>query len=131
MERTYGVETWGYVIDPVGRASFVFGAGDNFKEFRRQNEVNLNQQITDQENIFGYVFFTEILLRRTYLTIDRTIRMRKRGVGTLVPLQNAATLKDDVKRDQARKQFSAIMAAQLCKWSFRPIHVAGSNIMDD
>ncbi|KAJ7891126.1 hypothetical protein B0H13DRAFT_1887298 [Mycena leptocephala] len=34
IQKTYGVHVWGFVIDYRGDASYVFGAGDEFKEMR-------------------------------------------------------------------------------------------------
>jgi hypothetical protein len=55
MLDTYGVHVWGYVIDPKGQGSFVFGAGDDFKEMRALQLHNLNQQVKDQEHTFGCI----------------------------------------------------------------------------
>lgn len=56
MYRQFGVHVWGFVIDPDGDGSFVFGAGDEFKEMRATNRYDLNRQVKDQQLIFGYVF---------------------------------------------------------------------------
>ncbi|KAJ6630058.1 hypothetical protein B0H10DRAFT_2208193 [Mycena sp. CBHHK59/15] len=59
MQDSLGVHVWGYVIDPEGQGSFVFGTGDDFKEMRALQLHNLNQQVKDQEHTFGQ--FTSII----------------------------------------------------------------------
>ncbi|KAF7371557.1 hypothetical protein MVEN_00010700 [Mycena venus] len=96
---TYKVHMWGYLIDPDGQASFVFGAGEDFKEMRRLQHHNLNQQVKDQEHIFG------------------TIEMRKRGLEALrIPIPNLDTQDGETMRDAYRRQFTSIVAGQL--WEF-------------
>jgi hypothetical protein len=53
IQKTYGVHVWGFVIDPRGDASYVFGAGDEFKEMRAAHLYALTDQCKDQEHIFG------------------------------------------------------------------------------
>lgn len=43
----------GHVIDTNGDASFMFGAGEIYKEVRRTHEVAINQTIKDEEHMFG------------------------------------------------------------------------------
>ncbi|KAJ6521273.1 hypothetical protein DFH09DRAFT_1373076 [Mycena vulgaris] len=96
---TYSVHMWGYLIDPDGQASFVFGAGEDFKEMRRLQHHNLNQQVKDQEHIFG------------------TIEMRKRGLEALrIPIPNLDAQDGETTRDAYRRQFTSIVAGQL--WEF-------------
>ncbi|KAJ6555782.1 hypothetical protein B0H19DRAFT_1070952 [Mycena capillaripes] len=96
---TYNVHMWGYLIDPDGQASFVFGAGEDFKEMRRLQHHNLNQQVKDQEHIFG------------------TIEMRKRGLEALrIPIPNLDAQDGETMRDAYRRQFTSIVAGQL--WEF-------------
>jgi hypothetical protein len=53
FEALYKVHMWGYIIDPHARASFVFGAGDDFKEMRAQTMTHIEQEIRNQELAFG------------------------------------------------------------------------------
>ncbi|KAJ7912885.1 hypothetical protein B0H13DRAFT_1874461 [Mycena leptocephala] len=53
--KTYGVHVWGFVVDPRGDASYVFGAGDEFKEMRAAHSYALTDQCKDQEHIFGNI----------------------------------------------------------------------------
>ncbi|KAJ7795964.1 hypothetical protein B0H14DRAFT_2620373 [Mycena olivaceomarginata] len=93
---TYNVHMWGYLIDPDGQASFVFGAGEDFKEMRRLQHHNLNQQVKDQEHIFG------------------TIEMRKRGLEALqIPIPNLDAQDGETMRDAYQRQFTSIVAGQL------------------
>ena len=55
MQKEYGVYMLGFVIDPQDHASFVFGNGDEVKEYRQSQLFNLNQQVKDMEHSFGYV----------------------------------------------------------------------------
>ncbi|KAJ7233404.1 hypothetical protein B0H12DRAFT_1076632 [Mycena haematopus] len=96
---TYDVHMWGYVIDPDGQGSFLFGAGDDFKEMRKSEMVNLNQAIKDQEHTFG------------------SIAMRKRGLAAhSMPVQNLDPHAHEKGRDVYRRQFTAIVGGQL--WEF-------------
>ncbi|KAJ7336146.1 hypothetical protein DFH08DRAFT_965046 [Mycena albidolilacea] len=99
MLDTYGVHVWGYVIDPEGQGSFVFGAGDDFKEMRALQLHNLNQQVKDQEHTFGM------------------IEMRKRGqAARSIPIQNLDPHEHEGPRDAFRRQFTSIIGGQL--WAF-------------
>jgi hypothetical protein len=55
MQKDYGVYMVGFVIDPQDHGSFVFGNGDEVKEYRQSQLFNLNQQVKDMEHSFGYV----------------------------------------------------------------------------
>lgn len=57
IQKTYGVHVWGFVIDYRGDASYVFGAGDEFKEMRAAHLYSLTDQCKDQELIFGCIHF--------------------------------------------------------------------------
>ncbi|KAJ7301181.1 hypothetical protein DFH08DRAFT_979042 [Mycena albidolilacea] len=99
MLDTYGVHVWGYVIDPEGQGSFVFGVGDDFKEMRALQLHNLNQQVKDQEHTFGM------------------IEMRKRGQAACsIPIQNLDPHEHEGPRDAFRRQFTSIIGGQL--WAF-------------
>ncbi|KAJ7692811.1 hypothetical protein B0H14DRAFT_3662711 [Mycena olivaceomarginata] len=105
MLDTYGVHVWGYVIDPEGQGSFVFGAGDDFKEMRALQLHNLNQQVKDQEHTFGM------------------IEMRKRGLAAhSIPIQNLNPHEHEGPCDVFRRQFTSIIGGQL--WAF--CHAAGT-----
>ncbi|KAJ6524781.1 hypothetical protein B0H19DRAFT_1085170 [Mycena capillaripes] len=105
MQDSFGVHVWGYVIDPEGQGSFVFGAGDDFKEMRALQLHNLNQQVKDQEHTFGM------------------IEMRKRGLAAhSIPIQNLIPHEHERPRDAFRRQFTSIIGGQL--WAF--CHAAGT-----
>ncbi|KAJ7896176.1 hypothetical protein B0H13DRAFT_2338505 [Mycena leptocephala] len=55
IQKTYGIHVWGFVVDPRGDASYVFGAGDEFKEMRAAHSYSLTDQCKDQEHIFGNI----------------------------------------------------------------------------
>ncbi|KAJ7163212.1 hypothetical protein C8R46DRAFT_1037176 [Mycena filopes] len=97
LQQTYAVHIHGYVIDTNGDASFMFGAGADFKEMRSSHLVTVGHTIKEQEHIYG------------------EIERRKRGRPTTaaVPL-----LAGDGSRDASRKRFSRIMADQLHAFLF-------------
>ncbi|KAJ7153704.1 hypothetical protein C8R46DRAFT_1228001 [Mycena filopes] len=97
LQQTYAVHIHGYVIDTNGDASFMFGAGADFKEMRSSHLVTVGHTIKEQEHIYG------------------EIERRKRGRPTTaaVPL-----LAGDGSRDALRKRFSRIMADQLHAFLF-------------
>lgn len=53
--ESYNVYGFGYIIDTDGDASFLFGAGENFKEMRGTHNLALKRNVKDYEHIFGYV----------------------------------------------------------------------------
>ncbi|KAJ7873546.1 hypothetical protein B0H14DRAFT_3559287 [Mycena olivaceomarginata] len=93
FKALYKVHMWGYVIDPHARASFVFGAGDDFKEMRAQTMTHIEQEIRNQELAFG----KETTAKHNY----RNIAKKKRERGT-VP-----------KRDAQLHNFTKIVSTQL------------------
>ncbi|KAJ7789632.1 hypothetical protein B0H13DRAFT_1936405, partial [Mycena leptocephala] len=95
IQKTYGVHVWGFVIDYRGDASYVFGAGDEFKEMRAAHLYNLTEQCKDQELIFG------------------NIELRKCGMAAqaLRPTEGLDTSKSG--RDDFRHQWAKIMGIQL------------------
>ncbi|KAJ6607285.1 hypothetical protein B0H10DRAFT_1956381 [Mycena sp. CBHHK59/15] len=99
MQDSFGVHVWGYVIDPEGQGSFVFGTGDDFKKMRALQLHNLNQQY------------------------DSMIEMRKRGLAAhSIPIQNLIPHEHERPRDAFRRQFTSIIGGQL--WAF--CHVAST-----
>jgi len=55
MHTSFGVHVWGFCIDPQGEASFVFGATDEFKIIREQEQLPLNTTIKTWETEFRCV----------------------------------------------------------------------------
>ncbi|KAJ7873507.1 hypothetical protein B0H14DRAFT_3860058 [Mycena olivaceomarginata] len=105
MLDTYRVHVWGYVIDPEGQGSFVFGASNDFKEMRALQLHNLNQQVKDQEHTFSM------------------IEMRKHGLAAhSIPIQNLNPHEHEGSCDVFRRQFMSIIEGQL--WAF--CHAAGT-----
>ncbi|KAJ7068955.1 hypothetical protein B0H15DRAFT_958035 [Mycena belliarum] len=97
--ETFGVHVWGYVIDPQGEASYMFGATGAFVDMRKNEPANMGQVIKDCEHIFGMY------------------EIKKRGGPVLGPSLNLLPAdfeqKDGEKlRDAGRRTFSRIMAAQ-------------------
>ncbi|KAJ7234907.1 hypothetical protein B0H12DRAFT_1076255 [Mycena haematopus] len=96
LANSYNVHLWGFVIDPDGDGSFVFGASEGFKEMRKEQMVNLNQQIKDQEHMMG------------------SIAMRKRGLhGHAKSIQNLGRHQNEKLRDTYRRQLATILGGQL------------------
>ncbi|KAJ6464650.1 hypothetical protein C8R47DRAFT_1237447 [Mycena vitilis] len=98
MRKTFDVQLWGFVIDPQGDASFMWGVGEDFKEMRAERKISLTQMCKQQEHIFG------------------SINLRKQG---LAP-QPLPALEEEAagggKRDRYRKQLGMILGSQL--WGF-------------
>ncbi|KAF8210241.1 hypothetical protein K438DRAFT_1752990 [Mycena galopus ATCC 62051] len=97
QRETLPLTQLGFVIDPQGDGSFAFGGDDDFKELRKMQHFNLNQQIKDQEHIFGL------------------IDMRKRGLAPLIAPPNLGAQDNEKVRDTSRRQLTAILVKQLCK----------------
>ncbi|KAJ7686869.1 hypothetical protein B0H14DRAFT_2654149 [Mycena olivaceomarginata] len=98
FEALYKVHMWGYVIDPHTWASFVFGAGDDFKEMRAQTMTHIEQEIQNQELAFG------------------NIAKKKREQGTGVHLVDVPDSDDAAgvpKRDAQLHNFTKIVSTQL------------------
>ncbi|KAJ7700214.1 hypothetical protein B0H16DRAFT_1483974 [Mycena metata] len=93
--ESYNVYGFGYIIDTDGDASFLFGAGENFKEMRGTHNLALKRSVKDYEHIFG------------------EIERRKRGQPALPPVA-LITREEASKRDIYRQDFSRILAGQLC-----------------
>ncbi|KAJ7700568.1 hypothetical protein B0H16DRAFT_1483860 [Mycena metata] len=93
--ESYNVYGFGYIIDTDGDASFLFGAGENFKEMRGTHNLALKRNVKDYEHIFG------------------EIERRKRGQPALPPVA-LITREEASKRDIYRQDFSRILAGQLC-----------------
>ncbi|KAJ7850178.1 hypothetical protein B0H14DRAFT_3665904 [Mycena olivaceomarginata] len=96
LQKEFGVYMLGFVINPQDHASFVFGNGDEVKEYRQSQLFNLNQQVKDMEHSFG------------------VIDMRKRGLVTQgAPMKSLVVQSDEGKRDTWRRQFIRILGGQL------------------
>ncbi|KAJ7857950.1 hypothetical protein B0H14DRAFT_3637479 [Mycena olivaceomarginata] len=96
LQKEFGVYMLGFVIDPQDHASFVFGNGDEVKEYRQSQLFNLNQQVKDMEHSFG------------------VIDMRKRGLVTQgAPMKSLVAQSDEGRRDTWCRQFIWILGGQL------------------
>lgn len=58
--ENYNVYGFGYIIDTDGDASFMFGAGENYKEMRGTHATTLKRSIKDHEHIFGCVMTSSL-----------------------------------------------------------------------
>ncbi|KAJ7733186.1 hypothetical protein B0H16DRAFT_1732477 [Mycena metata] len=96
--ESYNVYGFGYIIDTDGDASFLFGAGENFKEMRGTHNLALKRNVKDYEHIFG------------------EIERHKRGQPALPPVA-LITREEASKRDIYRQNFSRILAGQLYRFA--------------
>ncbi|KAJ7040152.1 hypothetical protein C8F04DRAFT_1178249 [Mycena alexandri] len=96
--ESYNVYGFGYIIDTDGDASFVFGAGENFKEMRGTHNIALKRSVKDYEHIFG------------------EIERRKRGQPALPPVA-LVTREEASNRDIYRQDFARILAGQLYRFA--------------
>ncbi|KAJ7339166.1 hypothetical protein DFH08DRAFT_812557 [Mycena albidolilacea] len=87
LQKEFGVYMLGFVIDPQDHTSFVFGNGDEVKEYRQSQLFNLNQQVKDMDHSFG------------------VIDMRKRGLVTQgAPMKSLVAQSDEGKRDTCNSE---------------------------
>ena len=115
-----GVQLHGYIIDPKGQASSMWGCTPEYDAYRtKYGPVNVNQELKDLEHIFGcgYKVLRQLDANRVPC---RIMEIEKRGLTSGRPtadlLPRDFEKKDgEVARDFARRLFTTILGKQMCK----------------